>query len=69
MATSARNLLFLVSLMLCVYTPSEAISIENNSYSDIVIVIHPDVPENAGIIAGIREVFTEASAFLYEITE
>jgi hypothetical protein len=45
-----------------------AIFIKDNEYRGMVIAISDTVPENRHIIARLKEVFTEASAYLYQAT-
>jgi len=40
----------------------------NNEYHNIVIAINENVPENPQLLERIKEIFTESSALLYEIT-
>ena len=51
------------------WMPSQAqITIQNNAYSGILVAIHDDVEEDTNLLQGIRDAFTEASQFLYQIT-
>ena len=57
-------------LLLILWAPSRAqVTIKNNAYSGIVIGIEDAVTEDPNLLAGIRNAFTEASQFLYDITE
>ncbi|ESO89264.1 hypothetical protein LOTGIDRAFT_229149 [Lottia gigantea] len=44
------------------------IVLENNGYKNILVAIHPSVPEDPTLIDSIKKVFTEASANIYEAT-
>ncbi|XP_006813357.1 calcium-activated chloride channel regulator 1-like [Saccoglossus kowalevskii] len=44
------------------------VTLINNEYHDIVIAIEDNVPEDKALLDKIQEVFTDASAFLCEIT-
>ena len=50
------------------YKKESKISLLNNGYENILIVINSDVPESNEIIERIRTVFTEASLLLYNAT-
>ncbi len=46
-----------------------AIRIKNNGYSQILIAIAENVPENSTLIDNIKTTFTKASSFLYKVTK
>ncbi|XP_077862869.1 calcium-activated chloride channel regulator 1-like [Saccoglossus kowalevskii] len=52
----------------CVHA-RESITISDNGYDGIVVAIHKDVTEHRILIEKIKDVFTEASAFLYRATK
>ncbi|XP_067323195.1 calcium-activated chloride channel regulator 1-like [Anolis sagrei] len=41
------------------------IKLRNGGYEDVVIGIHPSIPESGRIISSIKEMFEEASSYLY----
>ena len=45
-----------------------SITLQNNGYSNILVAISDEVPDNPSLLQRIREVFTEASAALYTAT-
>ncbi|XP_064595911.1 calcium-activated chloride channel regulator 1-like [Liolophura sinensis] len=46
-----------------------SIYLKNNGYRQILIAISDNVPEDTSLLDRIQDVFTKASAFLYEITK
>ena len=46
-----------------------SVYITNNEYRQILIAISDNVPENSRLLTRITEIFTEASAFLYQVTK
>ena len=46
-----------------------SIYIENNQYKQVLVAIGHNVTEDIRIIDRIKEIFTEASAFLYQATK
>ncbi|CAF0782079.1 unnamed protein product [Brachionus calyciflorus] len=72
-----RDLLILISILIITITPSEncsvfkkdsKIRIRKNGYSNIIIAIDKNVPEDTKLIENIKEAFTEASEFLFYVT-
>lgn len=47
----------------------QAIYLKNNGYRQILLAISDNVPEDSALLERIKEVFTKASAFLYQITK
>ena len=45
-----------------------SIYLMNNEYKQVLIAIGPQVPENPALIQKLKDVFTKASAFLYQAT-
>ena len=51
------------------WMPSQAqITIENHGYKGVLVALSDDVDEDPRLIQGIKEAFTQASEFLYQIT-
>ena len=46
-----------------------SITITNNEYKQMLIAISENVPEDPQLITRIREVFTDASSLLYQVTK
>ncbi|XP_041373494.1 calcium-activated chloride channel regulator 1-like [Gigantopelta aegis] len=42
-----------------------AIKLENNEYTNVLVAIHEDVPEDKNLIDKIKTMFTEASSYMY----
>jgi hypothetical protein len=76
---SANKLLFvliflLFSLILPIqnctsFKKKSKITLDKNGYSDIIVGIEDAVRENPELIDRIKETFTEASAFLFNVTK
>ena len=45
-----------------------AVTIENNGYQNVLVVIDESVPEDQQLVQHIKNAITNASAFLYQIT-
>ncbi|XP_068098194.1 calcium-activated chloride channel regulator 1-like [Hyperolius riggenbachi] len=45
------------------------VQLKNNGYEDIVIAINPSIPENVKMIQKIKEMVTEASAYMLQATK
>ncbi|KAG8519523.1 Calcium-activated chloride channel regulator 1, partial [Galemys pyrenaicus] len=45
------------------------VQVSDNGYENVIIAIHPDVPEDETLIGKIKDMVTEASAYLFEATE
>ncbi|XP_063794822.1 calcium-activated chloride channel regulator 1-like [Pseudophryne corroboree] len=65
--------LWLVAIIFTVliYSPSETsfVKLNKGGYEDIVIAIHPGVPENVKIIDKIKEMVNEATHYLFNATQ
>ncbi|XP_078615888.1 calcium-activated chloride channel regulator 4A-like isoform X2 [Branchiostoma floridae x Branchiostoma japonicum] len=59
-------LVFLFTL--CAANTHTRVKFENNAYSDLVVAIHPDVPEDLEIIDRIKSIVTDASEYLHITT-
>ncbi|XP_069497826.1 calcium-activated chloride channel regulator 1-like [Ambystoma mexicanum] len=44
------------------------VQLKNNGYEDLVIAIHPGIPENNKVIQNIQDMVTEASTYLFQAT-
>nr|XP_002739811.1 PREDICTED: calcium-activated chloride channel regulator 4-like [Saccoglossus kowalevskii] len=69
MASTVYMCVILACTMYTVDSVSNSrVTLVNNEYHDIVIAIEENVPEDLALLDKIQEVFTDASAFLCEIT-
>ncbi|XP_066297322.1 calcium-activated chloride channel regulator 4-like [Branchiostoma lanceolatum] len=57
-----------VLVSMCAANTHTRVTFDNNVYSDLVIAIHPDVPENPDIIDRIKTIVTDASEYLHITT-
>ncbi|XP_007944366.1 calcium-activated chloride channel regulator 4 [Orycteropus afer afer] len=60
---------FLLVLYLLQGSNTSLVQLNNNGYEDIIIAIHPSVPEDEKIIEQIKSMVTTASTYLFEVTE
>ncbi|XP_068095950.1 calcium-activated chloride channel regulator 1-like isoform X2 [Hyperolius riggenbachi] len=52
------------------YTAKDSlVTLKNNGYEDIVIAIHPKIPENGKLITNIKKMMTEASTYMLQATQ
>ncbi|XP_043942808.1 calcium-activated chloride channel regulator 1-like [Protopterus annectens] len=60
-----------VLLALCLFPPvsSSNVVFKNNGYENVVIAIHPEIPENDDIIRKIQTMITDSSSFLFNATK
>ncbi|XP_011932400.1 PREDICTED: epithelial chloride channel protein-like [Cercocebus atys] len=68
MVFSLKVILFL-SLLLLPVLKSSQVTLNNNGYDGIVIAINPSIPEDEKLIQNIKEMVTEASAYLFHATK
>ncbi|XP_040264682.1 calcium-activated chloride channel regulator 1-like [Bufo bufo] len=63
--------LLVVIFLFQVFRPSESsmIKLNDGGYEDIVIAIHPGLPENAEIIQKIKDMVNEATSYLFTATQ
>ncbi|XP_078612939.1 calcium-activated chloride channel regulator 1-like [Branchiostoma floridae x Branchiostoma japonicum] len=70
-AIRCRWILLQSALVWCsqaVFNRPNEIKLENNEYTDVLVAIHKDVPEDQQIVDRLKEIFTEASQDLYVAT-
>ncbi|XP_078612941.1 calcium-activated chloride channel regulator 4A-like [Branchiostoma floridae x Branchiostoma japonicum] len=70
-AICIRWILLQSALIWCsqaVFNRPNEIKLENNEYTDVLVAIHKDVPEDQRIVDRLKEIFTEASRDLYVAT-
>ncbi|XP_066266383.1 calcium-activated chloride channel regulator family member 3-like [Branchiostoma lanceolatum] len=67
-----RWLLLLLSLVVCrseaVFNRPYEIRLQNNEYTDVLVAIHRDVPEDMRVVDRLKQIITEASEDLYVAT-
>ncbi|KAI8500532.1 chloride channel [Branchiostoma belcheri] len=63
-----RGLTVAVLVALCAGNSHTRVKFENNVYSDLVLAIHPDVPEDLDIIERLKTIVTDASEYLHITT-
>nr|XP_019607312.1 PREDICTED: LOW QUALITY PROTEIN: epithelial chloride channel protein-like [Rhinolophus sinicus] len=63
------NVILFLALYLLPGMKSSMVSLKNNGYDGIVIAINPSVPEDEKLIQNIKEMVTEASAYLFLATK
>ena len=69
MTITRHRLWPLAWLLLILWVPIRAqINITNNAYTGILVAIEDSIDEDPNLLQGIRDAFTEASQFLYNIT-
>ncbi|XP_059122364.1 calcium-activated chloride channel regulator 3A-1-like [Peromyscus eremicus] len=68
MVPGLKVLLFL-SLHLLQEVKSSMVHLNNNGYEGVVIAINPSVPEDERLIQSIKEMVTQASAYLFEASK
>ncbi|XP_059142678.1 calcium-activated chloride channel regulator 1-like [Physella acuta] len=54
--------------VVCTRRPS-AVRIDNNGYKNILVAVHPDVPEDHSLVDAIQRMIMDASSFLHQATE
>ncbi|XP_078697506.1 calcium-activated chloride channel regulator 4-like [Branchiostoma floridae x Branchiostoma belcheri] len=67
-AAVLRGLTVAVLVSLCAGNSHTRVKFENNVYSDLVLAIHPDVPEDLDIIERLKTIVTDASEYLHITT-
>ncbi|XP_035692460.1 calcium-activated chloride channel regulator 1-like [Branchiostoma floridae] len=68
---AGKHCLLLLALVWCshaVFNRPYEIKLQNNEYTDVLVAIHKDIPEDPRIIDRLKEIFTEASQHLYVAT-
>ncbi|XP_078612819.1 calcium-activated chloride channel regulator 1-like [Branchiostoma floridae x Branchiostoma japonicum] len=71
MAAMRCLLVLLFAVVWCseaVFTRPYEIKLQNNEYTDVLIAIHQDIPEDMRIVERLKEILTEASEELYVST-
>ncbi|XP_078695218.1 calcium-activated chloride channel regulator 4A-like [Branchiostoma floridae x Branchiostoma belcheri] len=69
MASVALRLIVLVCFCMWMSDAAQnAIQLQNNEYTEVLIAIHRDIPEDQQIVDRLKEIFTEASEALYIAT-
>ncbi|XP_006919440.1 calcium-activated chloride channel regulator 1 [Pteropus alecto] len=63
------NVILFLALHLLRRVKSSMVNLNNNGYDGIVIAINPSVPEDEKLIQNIKEMVTEASAYLFHATK
>ncbi|XP_051021568.1 calcium-activated chloride channel regulator 3A-1-like [Acomys russatus] len=63
------KVLLLLALLLPQDVKSSMVHLSNNGYEGVVIAINPIVPEDERLIQSIKEMVTEASAYLFEASK
>ncbi|KAM3915687.1 calcium-activated chloride channel regulator 1-like [Leptodactylus fuscus] len=63
--------IYLLSLVLMDWTLQTVLSVElrDHGYENVVIVVHPQVPENPQLITAIKDMVSEASFYLFYATK
>ncbi|XP_058159206.1 calcium-activated chloride channel regulator 4 [Dasypus novemcinctus] len=64
-----RNFTFLLALYLLQGSNTSLVRLNNSGYEDIIIAIHPGVPEDEKLIEQIKDMVTTASTYLFEATQ
>ncbi|ESO89263.1 hypothetical protein LOTGIDRAFT_229148 [Lottia gigantea] len=68
MFTYLTWILFHVTCINGITRPTNIV-LQNNGYMNILVSIHPSVPEDKNLIDDIKDMFKEGSSYLYEATE
>ncbi|KAK7507541.1 hypothetical protein BaRGS_00001476 [Batillaria attramentaria] len=46
-----------------------SVTLDNNEFKNVLVAIHPEVPEDVNLLQRIQDTFTKASAYMYEATK
>ncbi|XP_066453413.1 calcium-activated chloride channel regulator 1-like [Eleutherodactylus coqui] len=64
------GILVLISVLHATHSAiNSLVKLVNNGYEDIIIAIHPKIPENKKIIESIKKMVTDASSYMLKTTE